>query len=255
MRLLKQLRYGIFFLIVTGAIVFGIYFLFRPKATCFDAILNQQETDIDCGGGCLPCALKQAQPILIRQVQVFVNNNDTITVYGELHNPNVKVGVRRARYSITLLDGVGKSLRTITRETFIYPDKKRTTVEPNIAVNSREVREAKISIDDYEWVLADAFGSISEAQLAISDTAFQKKGSDLIVAGMLKNNNPFPVINVAVKAVVFAAPDVALNASATVVSEIAAYGQKNFTITIPIVAADAKRLDLKLTKIILEIPR
>jgi len=117
---LKQVIYGVGFLLVFSAVAFGVYaLLFRPAPTCFDGRRNGNETGIDCGGGCVPCAQKYAQALIVGAVRTFASNGKTVVI-AAINNPNDDYGIREVAYTINALDEGGQTVASATGNTFIY---------------------------------------------------------------------------------------------------------------------------------------
>ena len=89
-RFLKQFIYGLVYVIVFVALVYGTYVLFiyaRP-ASCFDGRQNQGEREIDCGGPCEPCGLKLVQDIATSTPQILEIDKNRVSIISEIRNFN-----------------------------------------------------------------------------------------------------------------------------------------------------------------------
>src|SRR3989344_1711391 len=89
----KQLIYGLGYLACLGLIFFLLYSAFNTRQVgCFDNVLNQNETEVDCGGVCAPCALKQVRSISVTSVEGVTLATGNRVVLLELQNPNDQLG-------------------------------------------------------------------------------------------------------------------------------------------------------------------
>lgn len=255
-RLLKQITYGIFFLVILVLIGGALFYFVWPKASCTDGKLNQNEEGVDCGGACIPCALKNPEPLTISSVEVFDNGNNTVTVLGEIKNPNQLLGSGNFIYTVNLFDKNGKNVFSKSRETFIYPDKNRTVIEAAIEVPSSGVDRAEIKIDDIgNWQEEEKFNGIPEKNIAVDKVSVQGLGGGFSLKGKLINNNSFKVNKIIIKAVLYSKNDLREAASFTVLENIDAFKSADFIIQIPIKKEVASRIDPDKTKIIVEISR
>jgi hypothetical protein len=118
---LKQLTYGAGFLLFFSAVIFGVYVLvFKAAPTCFDLQQNGNETGIDCGGGCAPCAQKHAKDIEVGSVVKFSAGAAKTVIVAYLINPNDDYGMRDVVYTVEAKDANGAVLQTVSGHTFMY---------------------------------------------------------------------------------------------------------------------------------------
>lgn len=118
---IKQLIYGAGFLVFFSLIVFGVYAAaFRVMPTCSDTRQNGDETGIDCGGGCVPCAQKYAQDIEVDSIVKFAAGDERTVVAAYLKNPNDEVGFRDVVYTVTAKDASGEVVATASDHIFMY---------------------------------------------------------------------------------------------------------------------------------------
>src|SRR3989344_3830137 len=121
MRFLKQFLYGGFYLflwLIAGFLVYLIFF--RTTASCFDNIQNQNETGADCGGVCgIDCELKYINPLTVSRPLIF-KNNDQISLWAKIRNPNLAYGSDKMEYKINFYDSQNNLLLSLSRSAFIY---------------------------------------------------------------------------------------------------------------------------------------
>ena len=104
--------------------------IFEP-GTCFDAILNQDETEIDCGGVCDPCFV--GPPIFSAPNPPERNPENVISIYSD-------------RYADIIIDNFdfGKEfiVPELNRAIFQIPQVRYATIDnikDNIKVNFNEI--------------------------------------------------------------------------------------------------------------------
>jgi len=83
------------FIIITGTIIIFLfilgtifYFVFKPNESCFDGIQNQNETDIDCGGDCVSCEVKELEDIVVVDGPKFLKQGGKYFIYQKVLNSN-----------------------------------------------------------------------------------------------------------------------------------------------------------------------
>ena len=57
-------NFGLFYLFIIGAVAGLGYLIFKPVASCFDNLQNQNETGVDCGGPCEDCELRDLRLVI-----------------------------------------------------------------------------------------------------------------------------------------------------------------------------------------------
>jgi len=122
---LKQVIYGAGFLLFFSAVLFGVYALmFRSAPTCFDNKQNGEETGVDCGGICAPCAQKYAQAPIVGTTRTFESNGKTVVV-AAINNPNDDYGFNDMRYVMQAFDVSGQVIASTGGHAFIYDRKTK----------------------------------------------------------------------------------------------------------------------------------
>lgn len=145
----RQLAAVLAVLLVIGGVVFWYGRRFLPVPTCFDDRRNGGEIDVDCGGPCAPCELKNPRPLSIfwaRAARVGVERYDAVAL---AENANETLSSAAVRYEFTLFDELGVIGRK-TGVTYIYPQERRYIIEPGITT-SREPVRIEFTILGVEW--------------------------------------------------------------------------------------------------------
>ena len=130
-------RQWMVFLVVFGAVIgVGVLAGFRywPRASCMDNKKNQNETGVDCGGGCIPCELKNQKEISqfwARAVQITPSSFDAAAL---VQNDNTALSSGNFEYEFTLFDDQGV-IASHVGHTFLYPQERVIIVEPNMQVS------------------------------------------------------------------------------------------------------------------------
>lgn len=253
-RLEKQFLYGGIYLIFWLVVGFSVYYFFFLGAPgCFDNIKNQDEEGMDCGGPCISCALKNAQPLLVSPVDIFDNGNNNLTILGEIYNPNALVGAERFNYEISLYSGAGRELYHKKNQGFIYPAATKVIIETGVNLGAGEAATGKITVKDIVWQPQEKFGSAPEEKLEARDTKTRWLGQKFLVSGTAVNNNSFVLPRLAVKTILSDKEGQRLAAGITVLENLGPFGEKKFHITVSAPEATAGRTDIAQTRILFEI--
>lgn len=157
MRFLKQLFYGVLFIVIFGALGWGIYAVFlKASPTCFDGIKNGKEGGVDCGGvcgkECLPQDLKEVSvrgEIKILPISV---SRDRATVLLQIQNLNGDFAAKYD-YSLVVKDESGDIKFTTTGNDLIYSGEIKQLVFPNLDLGevSRDL-SAEFEVKKTEWI-------------------------------------------------------------------------------------------------------
>lgn len=136
-------------LVIVAAVVVGIVSLlvyrFTPQPTCFDNRKNQNEEGVDCGGSCVPCALKhQGKLELSFPPRFFLVGEHQYDFVAELRNPNLALGGTFV-YTFKIFDDTGFLLAERKGRSFIYPGETAHLIE-NSFVTERTIDHVNLEI-------------------------------------------------------------------------------------------------------------
>ncbi len=229
MRGIKQIIFGLIFLIVAVLILWGIYSLFlKPAPTCFDNVQNQGETGVDCGGPCVPCAIKSLKSIQVDSgwPKVFQTTASSSGVIAEVYNPNPDWAAKYFDYQFTIKDQFGNVLQTISGNSFIYGGELKYIIEPNVNVPVGQITSSDLSISNPQWVSASDYQKPDvEVQSVQTD-----KSNSVFVSGKVVNRSELNFNNVSVYAIVYNKNGDFLAASKTIVDNLAKFDSKDFKV-------------------------
>lgn len=152
-RFLKQLKIAfLFFLPVFIFLSFKIVPLLLTPPSCFDNKKNQGEIDVDCGGPCPPCEIKNLQPLTISSLRKIKYSDGSYDLAGKVFNPNEKWGLKEITYSFVLFDDQGKKIYETTKEkSIIYPNESRWLILQNLKLPEFSSFKLNLEIDNYNW--------------------------------------------------------------------------------------------------------
>ena len=198
---------------------------------------------------------EDVKSLIVSSLEVFDNGNGTVTMLGEISNPNKNLGAEKFSYMLNLYDQSDKKIFSQTKESFIYPEKTRTIIETNIIVPVDETLRGEITIGKITWDIAEKFSYVPEKKIAVKNTTLKGGIGKLIINGILTNDNPQKVINVYLKAILFNKDFIKQGASVILLEEINSLESKNFSIEVPLNKKALQEVDMSKTKIVIEVAR
>jgi hypothetical protein len=204
-RLVKQLLYGLLYVVIFIGLPVGMYFsLLKPAPTCWDGVQNGKEEGIDCGGGCpqvcIPKDIRALEAGEVKALSLGRDENGFMheSFFVEVTNPNVEFAARRVHFTITTeTASATATLARLDGTTYFYAGEVRTLAFPNIIVGEHEVVNASIAFFNPEWVPAEAW---KRPQLRVQHAATRRdsENGEIIVEGELVNDDSitFPTVEV-----------------------------------------------------------
>jgi|GEM_PF-1967136 len=160
-RLVKQIIIALVFFAFFTSIGGVLYFVHRPAPTCFDGIQNQGELGVDCGGPCIPCALKYNPPLSISQSPQFIYsaNKKKVDIIFKISNTSMSWGVKNFAYKVTILGKNGEK-QEFMENGFILPHQVKTFILPQLDV-AFPITKVTVTIDPQTIVWAKPIEGIN----------------------------------------------------------------------------------------------
>ena len=230
-RFIKQLIFGVFYLILFSAIGYGLYFLaWRPASSCFDNRQNQGEEEIDCGGPCQPCALKNLKPIdIFSQPQLLEIDGQTGALHFQLKNSN-DAGADRFSYSVDFYDAGGEKIQSLSNDSFIYARQVKTIVEAPIKIPVKAVARIQATVSGINWRLAEEF---SRPNIQTRSVKVETVKDQVKITGLVLNNNDFKLSSVQVAVITTNNLGLNVSVSKTILKDLAPFEERAFTVFAP----------------------
>ena len=252
-RTLKQLIYGSFYLAILFLIVYGIYFSgFKAAPTCFDNKKNQGETGIDCGGPCQSCEFKNLKEITHSTVRIFSVDKTTSALI-VVQNPNTNLGADKFNYELSFYDSGGEQIFSLTNDSFIYPgETNKYIAEINLDVEYDKITQTDFKISGEVWKLAGEFPAPKTSTREVK-TEFDSVKKQIVVSGILVNENPYGLPRAAVGAIFMSNLGIEIGVSKTLLTDVASFEERPFKIVLP--AKDKTDFDLNETNVFVETRR
>ena len=232
-RFLKQLVYGIFYIILFLGVGYGSYASFiRPEVSCFDNKQNGAETAVDCGGGCVVCEVKSLLPLQVSGMDVLKASSGDSTLVFDVYNPNLTYGAAIIEYKI-----MAGGEMIVKDSTFLYPGEGKKIAHPAIEVNG----SPDIEITKTSWAKRDFF---APPKVSYREVNTNEGGTGVSVTGLVVSGETTAIPEALVSIFLYNEADVLVGASRTVVENIAPFATKDFAIIHPLVPLDETKTEV-----------
>lgn len=230
-RILKQFAYGTGFLATLGLVVFIIYLVaLKPAPNCSDRRQNQGETDIDCGGPCPACEIRQLVLPEILSIKVLPSEGRT-AIFAEARNPNAGWAAISIDYDLEIYDTDGNKMESVTGKTFFYANETKRLLEI-LNIPSRNIGRTEMIFSDPSWMSETQFmPPVVQSENIVTEKS--ALAQSIIVRGDLINENPFIVSKAAIIATLANETNTIIAASRTEVNNIGADSRASFQVNFP----------------------
>ena len=231
-RLGKQLIYGsIFILIILGTLLWLFWGTVRPAPSCTNGRQNYNEEGIDCGGVCAnACLPKNLRSLQTGKVSVFHPLPDTISILGQIQNPNADVSATAVPYVLTFEDASGNAIASTSVTTYLYASEVKNLADFWTDSRAAQVSQATLELGVPSWLLA---GKFQRPQLAIQNVQTNIVNNQIQVSGQFLNQDTVALSQVDVIAVLYGRLGFPLGISRTIMGQIAPGATQAFTILHP----------------------
>lgn len=233
-------RRQITILLAAGLVLAGVGFLvvqrYLPKPTCFDNKKNQNEEEVDCGGSCIPCALKHQKDVEIFWTRFVKSRGGTYDAAAEIRNPNVKLGAAYFRYTFKLFDKTGFLVASREGISFLYPGETIHLTEVGL-LTGRIVEKATLDVSDFKWVIADSGPDLIAGNREYN-VETDNGGKQSVVKAIITNRTIKDIKGIRVNALVFDDRGNILGVNRTVIDELKANESQPVKFTWPGALAD-----------------
>lgn len=236
-RFWKRLGFGLLYLAILGAIGFGIYyFFFRPEPSCFDNLLNQEESEIDCGGPCIPCEVKGLSLEQLPVQVIPVGENQTlpagrqVTLVAEIKNPSPDYSAFFS-YRFEVSSKVGGQLGESQGKSFIRAGQIKYLVVPRIEADPDDLSRVNLFISSLGWNLSPILASY---ELRVEEPITVREGNRFRVSGKLINDSASASPELRLVTIILNKEEEIIAASSSLTSSVGAFSEKQFTVFLPL---------------------
>ncbi|OGY68190.1 MAG: hypothetical protein A3I24_03105 [Candidatus Harrisonbacteria bacterium RIFCSPLOWO2_02_FULL_41_13b] len=205
---LKQLIFGLIFIVIFGAISFGIYRAFQVEPTCFDKIQNQTEEGVDCGKVCGNTCFQSLEPIRVLSSNLFkireLNGQIDYDALFRVYNPNTKFGSADTEFELKILGSAGDVILSQAGGFYILPGQTKYIYIPLLKTNTTGIR-AELDIRRASWEKLEGVFN-EEVRLTVKSKDYfanGKPGVSARVTGTIFNSSDFDFDKVDVVVVIF----------------------------------------------------
>ncbi len=244
-RFIKKIVYGFLFLFSLVVILLAVYFIFiKSSPTCSDNKQNQNETEIDCGGPCLPCAIKNVKDLSNSAIEMFAQDGGLGTILFSISNPNPTLGIEKIPFSIILFDNEGNRAVTVNQATSIAPGESKFIIESGVKIDLDFVSRAEIKLD-YNL---DSWKTKTELppQPLVELVDYNKKllPDGLKISGDILNRGSSAVPEYFLGVILTNDLGIKISAAKKSLGRIEAFGKKTFEFIIPLKKELLKQVNL-----------
>ena len=200
-RIRRQLSVVVIIAAVAGGVMFWFIGRSLPAASCMDNRRNHGETDVDCGGPCAPCELKNPKPLSVFWARFGRAGESTYDVAALVENPNQTLSSHLVYYEFILLDQYGIIGHT-TGNTYIYPGERLTIIEPNMRT-TREPVSVEFSVQRVAWKNENFERPSLVVERREHTISWEGKKKHSVVEAQIFNNGPLHFRNMEATVTVF----------------------------------------------------
>jgi len=188
-RVAKKSLYGLVYITILGLVGFGLYtkYFGPPPATCQDGILNQDEEEVDCGGACQSCELKNLE-LEIGGVRTIETGENTATFLVKFENPSDNYGALDIPYVFKYSDE-NSIPATIEGRFSVEPGELGYVSEPGVSISPFGAA-VSFGIGEFDFIEAE---DIPVYQVGIRGLEVTFPEDVVQVSGTLINDSSAPI--------------------------------------------------------------
>ena len=227
----RRIQYGLGFFAVWGLVGTLIYFSnYYQPASCFDQIINGNETGVDCGGDCVRICAAETLPPRVVWAESFKITDGQYNAVAYVENQNQTAATPALDYTFQLFDQ-DRLIAERSGTTALPPNSVYPVFEGKILIAVDEtVTETKLMLKPADmWVPA----SINRDQFRSVDINLTSADTRPRLDVKLENRELTDAENVEVVATIFNDKDEPVIASRTFVEQIGARSTSDIVFTWP----------------------
>lgn len=190
-RTAKKIAYGFGFGICALGILWGVFQgTVAPNPSCSDGKKNQDETEIDCGGSCVPCAIAHLEPIRGNIVGTF-NAGSEVVLLGEIINPNSGFGSSDVKYEFVIHGLDGSILERVAGSEPLASNERRYVYAAGIKTSAASLGNVEVLISPPNWI--QSLGNRDSSGVLLSGIPKTDVLNNVVsVDGTIRNQSPLP---------------------------------------------------------------
>lgn len=245
----KKFTYGIFYLCILG-LVFYLLFggLIIKTPTCFDGVQNQNETGIDCGGGCTRCEIAELVPLKhVGDIRMFSLDSGKVVLLAEILNSNQFFSSDKFSYTFVVYDVRNREIERVSGNDAIFALEKKFIFEPRISSLTKDINKIELLISDTSW--KKAYETLRSDVVLSSGLETKKTDQGVRVSGKIKNQSSIIASEVKIIAILYDQYDMEIFPGHTVISDLGGLEEKSFIVSFPGNKFITDEIDVSRTKI------
>lgn len=181
------LIFTIYFLVISLPFVIFAYYMLSKQETCFDTILNQDETGVDCGGVCsMQCkgSYSNLKVVFSRAMPVSPGK---FNFFALLENYNQDIEFPKVPYTVKLFNDESQLLVSATGTTKSYPNSRSAIFLPSLQMQQIP-KIVDLNIGNYEAIKSSE-NNIQKNVRSGAWVAQRASNNSLQVVVKIKNND------------------------------------------------------------------
>lgn len=227
-RTTKQILYGAFFVTFIAALTLWFYAVFLvPAPSCFDGIKNQGEEEVDCGGACLSCSVKQLDLIVKEKAVVPIDSLSRTTFFVNLENPSVDFWVKKFDYEIKVYNSLGVVIGNFKGSSYVNPGGERVIAYVAEDFDPQDAGQFSFEITNEEWASIEEY---NDSGIRVTLREAEERNGKIVISGTVRNLSSEPISFLKVGSVFKSRPGEFANVSTTVVENFEALSSRMFEI-------------------------
>lgn len=201
--------------------------------TCFDHKKNGDETNVDCGGGCLQYCPNELTDPKVRWVRSFEITPGVVHAIAYIEHSYPVASAKTVGYSFKLYDAKNVLITERTGTTYLGPMGRTAIVETLIPTGNIPVATTRFSfVDPIPWEKTDA--SFSQVVIKTDRTLLEKFSGGLRLTATLENKSRYSFTNMDVVAVLYDKNDNAITTSKILLPSLPAQSSQVVYFTWPL---------------------
>lgn len=228
----RRVQYGAGFFTFWGLVSLSVYFVFfYSAATCFDGLINGEETGIDCGGGCVRICASSVLPPEVKWAQSFRIIDGQYNSVAYVENKNREASTPELAYVFRLFDADNNLIAERRGVTILPPNSVYPVFEGRITTNNNAV-PARTAI---ELLPADMWlpATVGRDQFKTLDVELLSTDSRPRLNVAIENTELSSADRVEIVATIFNRLGQPLTASQTFIDDFGGRSTKNVVFTWP----------------------
>ncbi len=230
-RRIKQLIYGIIYILIIAGIGYGIYYS-KNRPTCFDGVKNGKEEGIDCGGKCANVC-RIAVPLQVSVIKIIKVDEGDYDILAKVTNTNQEYGSGNVEFEFG----------NINSSFYILPGQTKRI----ILNSSSDPSGASFNLKNAEWEKLNSFDP-KNIDFRIDRT--QLRGGEF--EGVIFNNSDFDFDTVDVAVILYDEQDNILAMNKTTVNTLLSRTERYFKVIWPKPVGNAFRAEVEADTNLLE---